>query len=322
MRLVFAIVTAALCLPTDAARALTADEVVARHIQARGGMQKLGAIHSLRSTGKAVFGFGDAQIEASFGALQKRPGMIRTEISLQGLSQIEAYDGKEGWSLDPFQGRRDAQRDSGDDSKSRAQAADIDGPLVNWREKGHRVEYLGTEDVDGTPAHKLRVTLKDGDVKEIFLDPDYFLEIKEVSTTHIRGTERATEAVCGGFERLQGIWIPLSIEAGRKGRQRSTRITVERADVNVDVDDGAFRFPPAGTPIPRVVVAGPASAARASAMAKPPAPAGQRPPAFDAGAISGLGARNIGSAAMSRRGSAPAPPPRRGQTDGVVGGRR
>src|ERR1700687_5431377 len=230
MRLVFAIVTAALCLPTDAARALTADEVVARHIQARGGMQKLGAIHSLRSTGKAVFGFGDAQIEASFGALQKRPGMIRTEISLQGLSQIEAYDGKEGWSLDPFQGRRDAQRDSGDDSKSRAQAADIDGPLVNWREKGHRVEYLGTEDVDGTPAHKLRVTLKDGDIKTIFLDPDYFLEIREVVETHIRGTERVSQTDLGSYEQVEGVWIPFSIESGPKGGPTAARTTLERAE--------------------------------------------------------------------------------------------
>ncbi|MDQ2971140.1 MAG: hypothetical protein M3R34_08370, partial [Acidobacteriota bacterium] len=200
-----------------------------------------------------------------------------------------------------------------------AQNADIEGPLVGWRAKGHRVEYLGTEDVDGTPAHKLRVTLKDGDVKEIFLDPDYFLEIKEVSTTRIRGTERVTEADFGSYEQVEGVWIPFSIEAGRKGRPRSTRITIERAEVNVDGDDGVFRFPPAGTPIPRVVVTGPVSPARAPSMAKPPAPAGQMTPAFDAGAISGLGARNIGSAAMSGRVSALAARTEGGKTTVFVG---
>ena len=319
LRLYPAAAFALLLLSPPPAGALTADEVVARHVEALGGAARLAKIQSVRLTGKARFGFGDFEFAAEWAQLQKRPGMVRTETTLQGLTAVEAYDGRESWSLDPFQGRRDAEKNSADEAKLMAQNADFEGPLVGWRAKGHRVEYLGTEDVDGTPAHKLRVTLKDGDVKEIFLDPDYFLEIKEVSTTHIRGTERVTEADFGSFERVEGIWIPFSIEAGRKGRPRSTRITIERADVNVDVDDGAFRFPPAGTPIPRVVVAGPASAARASAMAKPPAPAGQRPPAFDAGAISGLGARNIGSAAMSGRVSALAARTEGGKTTVFVG---
>ena len=319
MRLVFAIVTAALCLPSNAASALTADEVVARYIQARGGLPKLGAINSLRLTGKAVFGFGDTQIEASWGALQKRPAMIRTEVSLQGLSAVEAYDGKEGWNLDPFGGRREAQRASADDSKSRAQAADIDGPLVNWREKGHRVEYLGTEDVDGTPAHKLRVTLKDGDTRTIFLDPDYFLEIRTVTETHIRGTERVSQTDLGSYEQVEGVWIPFSIESGPKGGPRTARITIERAEVNVASDDAVFHFPPAGSTISRAIQAAPSAPGATPAATKPPPPAAAGAPVFDAGALSGLGVRNIGSATMSGRVSAVAARNEGGKTTLFVG---
>src|SRR5207249_1127543 len=99
----------------------------------------------------------DFPIEAAFAQVLKRPGHIRTEVTIQGLTGIDAWDGREGWGLDPFGGLRDAQKKSADDARPLSHEADFDGPLVGWREKGHKVEYLGTEDVDGTPAHKLRV---------------------------------------------------------------------------------------------------------------------------------------------------------------------
>ena len=302
MHLALAITTATLFLPAPAARAITAEDLIARNIQARGGLSKLEAIRSLRLTGKMVVGFGEGGTEAAWGLVVKRPGSIRNEVTLQGLTAVEAYDGREGWSLEPFGGRRDAQRASADDAKGMAQDADIEGPLVHWREKGHRVEYLGTEDVDGTPAHKLRVTLKDGDVKEISLDPDVFLEIRVVSFRRIRGVEQVSEADLGSYEQVSGVWMPFSIDSGRKGEPRSSHLTVERAEVNVDVDDGLFRFPAAGTPILRTIMPGPAgSTPPAAASVKPPVSSAARPPVFDAAMISGLSARNIGSATMSGR---------------------
>ena len=35
--------------------------------------------------------------------------------------------------------------------RSFAHLADIEGPLVDWREKGHRVDYLGTIDNEIIP---------------------------------------------------------------------------------------------------------------------------------------------------------------------------
>lgn len=319
MRLTVSGFILAVCLPTAASFALTADEIVARSIEARGGAAKLQAIRSLRLTGKAVFGFGDAQIEAAWGQLQKRPGMLRTEVTLQGLTAVDAYDGREGWSLEPFEGRRDAQKTSADDAKRLAQDADIEGPLVGWREKGHRVEYLGTEDIDGTPAHKLRVTLKDGDTKYVYLDPDYFLEIRITTVNRVRGAERITEADIGSYEQIEGVWIPLSVESGPPGRPRNARLTIERAEVNVDAEDVIFRFPPPGTPIARVVQAPAGAALRAVVPPRPPATAAARAPVFDSGVISGLSIRNIGSAAMSGRISAIAAHNEGGKTTLFIG---
>jgi photosystem II stability/assembly factor-like uncharacterized protein/outer membrane lipoprotein-sorting protein len=329
MRLAAAAAVSVLCLgslphPAAAASpapAMTADQLVAKNLEARGGAAKLGALRSLRMTGQLVLGAGDRHIEAAWAQIQKRPGMIRTETTLQGLTQVETYDGKDAWTLDPFEGRRDAQRDSADDARIRARDADIEGPLVHWREKGHRVEYMGTEDVDGTPAHKLRVSFKDGDTQYLFLDPDYFLEIRIETVSHVRGTERISEADLGSYEQVDGLWIPFSIEAGRKGRPRSERVTIQRVEVNVDADDSIFRFPPAGTPIGRAVVAGPPPASPAAAQSTPPSASGAASgaPKFDAAALSGLGARNIGSAAMSGRISAVAGRNEGGKTTLFVG---
>jgi photosystem II stability/assembly factor-like uncharacterized protein len=244
--------------------------------------------------------------------------MVRTETTLQGLTQVEAYDGRDGWSLDPFQGKRDAQRASADDARQLAQDADFEGPLVHWRDKGHRIEYLGTEDVDGTPAHRIRVRRKDGDIEEIYLDPDYFLEIRIVMTRRIRGAERIQEIDLGSYEQIAGAWFPFSYEIGPKGRPKSTRITVEKGEANVPVDEAVFRFPQAGAAIGRVIVP-PEGAASPTAPVVPPAPASARGPAFDGGVISGLGVRNIGSAAMSGRVSAIAGRTAGGKTTIFVG---
>jgi photosystem II stability/assembly factor-like uncharacterized protein len=323
MRIATAVLIALCALlprPAGAAPPLTVDEIVTRYVEARGGLAKLDAIRSLRLTGKAAFGFGDIEIEAAWAQLQKKPGMLRTEVTLQGLTAVDAYDGKDSWSLDPFQGRRDASKNSEDEARQNAHDADIEGPLVHWREKGHKVEYLGTEDVDGTPAHKLRVSLKGGDTQYVYLDPDYFLEIRVERVARIRGAERITETDLGSYEQVAGVWFPFSIESGRKGAPRAQRITVERAEPNVDADDGAFHFPPQGTPIPRVVVASGDAPPRAPVVApRPVAAAASRGPAIDSGILSGLSARNIGSAAMSGRISAIAARKEGGKTTLFVG---
>jgi photosystem II stability/assembly factor-like uncharacterized protein len=308
-----ALVALALCLPT-AAHALTADEIVARHVEARGGAAKLQALQSLRMTGKVIFGGDDFALTAEFGLVSRRPDSIRREVTLQGLTAIDAYDGKESWSVDPFNGRRDPFRTAADESRGLAQDADFEGALIHAREKGHKVEYLGTEDVDGTPAHKLRVSLKDGDIQYVYLDPDQFLEIRRVSERHVRGSERINETDFGSYVQVDGVWIPSAIESGRKGGPKNMRVTVERAEGNVPVDDALFRFP-AGAAA-RVILP---SQGAAPLGGQAPAAAGGRPPVLDDGVISGLGARNIGSATMSGRISAVAARNQGGKTTLYVG---
>src|SRR4029077_7954448 len=111
------------------------------------------------------------------------------------------------------------------------------GPLVGWHDKGHRIEYLGTEDTDGTPTIKLRVTRKDGDQQYVYLDPDSYLEIRITTVHKVRGAEQITETDLGGYQQVAGVWFPFAQESGPKGGPRNTRIIIERAEVNVATDE-------------------------------------------------------------------------------------
>ena len=220
----------------------TVDELVAKNIEAKGGATALNNLQTLRSTGKLLVPV-QGLIELGYLQTKKRPDEVRTEASLQGMTQIEAYDSKEGWKISPFFGRKDPERMSADDVKALVEDTEIDGPLADWKNKGSTVEYLGTEDVDGTPAHKLKVVRKNGDVSFVYLDPDHFLEIRIVTQRVRHGAYEEVETDLGDYEQAGGVFVPTSIEVGRKGAPDKQVVVIDKLEANVPVDDTIFHFP-------------------------------------------------------------------------------
>jgi hypothetical protein len=220
----------------------TVDELVAKNIEAKGGAAALHDLQSLRLTGKLLVQEG-GEIELGYLEIKKRPDEVRTEASLQGMTQIQAYDGKVGWKVSPFFGRKDPERMSADDVKALIEDSEIDGALVDWQTKGNTVEYLGTEDVDGTPAHKLKVVRKNGDVSFVYLDPDHFLEIRVLTQRTRHGAYEEVETDLGDYEKAGGVFVPTSVEVGRKGSPDKQRIIIDKVEANVPVDDTIFHFP-------------------------------------------------------------------------------
>ncbi len=239
MRIQIGLIAAMFIVLISGASALTVDELIAKNVAARGGLEKIRAIQSLRQTGKIQFG----STSVGYQWQGKRPGMVRTEITFQGLTAVNAYDGSVGWRIQPFRGRIDPEKMSADDVKPMQLDADMDGPLIDYQKKGNKVEYLGTEDVDGTDAHKLKVTLKNGDVRYIYLDPDYYLDIRVIDQTTIRGAQQESETDLGDYEQVNGVFLPFSIESGPKGGPKNAKVTIDKAEVNVDLDDAVFHFP-------------------------------------------------------------------------------
>jgi len=219
----------------------TVDGLVAKNVEAKGGAQALAAVKSLRLQGKMLSNHG--QLELTYVQIKKRPGAVREETSLQGMTRVDAYDGTQGWKISPFGGRKDPEKVSVDDAKSLVEDAEIDGPLVDWKAKGNTVEYLGTEDVEGTLAHKLKVVRKNGDISYVYLDPDHFLEIRVITQRMENGARVETETDLGDYEKIDGVFFPFSIEGGPKGSTDKQKIILEKAEANIPIDDATFKFP-------------------------------------------------------------------------------
>lgn len=231
---------AALALASASVQATTADELVAKNLEARGGVAKLQAIKSLKSEGKLLVG---GQFELAVVQYQKAPESTRSEASIQGLTAVQAWDGKEAWQISPFQGRKDPEKMSADDAKGLADDAPIGGPLAGWKERGSTLDYLGTEDVDGTDAHKLKVTLKNGDIEYVYLDPDHFLEIRIVTQRSVRGTLVESVSDYGDYEQVDGVYFPFSVATESKPDGNRQQLTIEHAEANTAMDDALFAFP-------------------------------------------------------------------------------
>jgi hypothetical protein len=220
--------------------AQTAEELVNKNIQAKGGIDKIKAIKTLRMTGKlnAGGGFTAAQTQEN-----QRPNLVRETFSLQGMTAVTAYDGSTGWQIQPFGGKKDPELMGEDDMKDLLLDADFDGPLVDYKEKGNTVEFLGHDVVDGDDALRLKVTLKDGDIIYYYLDPDTYLEIRKEVQEFIRGSVRESVTEMGSYKPVAGVMYPFSIAQGSKANPEAQTTTIEKIEANVPINPADFAVP-------------------------------------------------------------------------------
>jgi len=234
-------VFAALACAVPAGRAQTVDEVIAKNVKARGGVEKLKAVQSVRTVAK----FTQGTLRAEYLQENKRPGRVREEYALQGMAQVQAYDGKEAWQISPFGGRKDPERMSEDDAKSLRVDADMDGPLVDYKAKGHQADLLGHDSMEGTDCFKIKLSMKNGDVRYYYLDAESFLELKVEIQTTIRGSLQESELYYGDYEEVNGIYYPFAVVQVQKGSDTRAQFSVVRVEQNVSMDDAHFALPAA-----------------------------------------------------------------------------
>lgn len=284
------------------------DAIVSKYLERAGGLERIQAIQTLRRVGTF---YGGGGFEARVRYENKRPNLVREEFAFGGMTGVNAYDGKGGWKIEPWQGKKDAESLSEDEIKGIVEDAEFDDPLFDYQRKGNQVELIGTDQIEGTAVYKLKVTLaSNGDVRTYYLDADSYVPLKiEVKRT-VRGAEREFEVELGDYKSVNGWYLPFASAVGGKGSSSANKAQYswERIEANVRLDDGLFARPAAGAP-PRPGGEPKDSAARPPANPTVPAAAAARPAALAAGpaapvdseTTSGLGARNIGSAAMSGR---------------------
>ncbi|MGA2591498.1 MAG: hypothetical protein ABSH32_16380 [Bryobacteraceae bacterium] len=220
--------------------AQTAEELVAKNIQARGGLEKLRAIQTLRMSGRLQAGSFMAQL----GQDAKAPDLLRQSFILQGMAQIQAYDGSSGWQISPFSGRKDPELVGEEELRGLQDQADFYGPLVDYQAKGNTIEYLGHDTVDGDDAFRLKVTLKNGDIVYYYLDPETFLEIRVERQIFIHGSVRESYTEMGAYKLVAGVYFPFSLVSGSpRNPGEGAKITIDKIEANVPMDAAEFKMP-------------------------------------------------------------------------------
>jgi outer membrane lipoprotein-sorting protein len=225
----------------------TVDDLIARNVEARGGRDRLKAVEAIRMSGRMSPGPGT---EAPIRLEIRRPDRIRIEITFQGVTAIQVFDGKSGWSIAPFRGKIEAVAMSAEDAAHASEQADLEGPLLDYKAKGHTVELVGPDKVDERDAWKLKLTLKNGTVRQVYLDAASFLEVKTESKRTIRGTEVVVEGRLGDYREVGGIRFPHSIENRASGMPQRQTVTVDKIELNPPLDEERFRMPAGTKPAP------------------------------------------------------------------------
>ena len=220
------------------ASAQTVDDLIKKNIDAHGGIQKLKAVKSMKASGKIT----PQGLEIPISLQQKRPGMVRMDATFQGKSMVQAYDGTTAWKIDPFQGNPDPEKVAGDDLKDLEEQADLDGPLVDYKQKGHTVELIGKEDMEGTPVYKLKLTLKNGDVRNIYIDAENYLELKVTSKRKTPGGEVDVDQFLGNYKSVNGMMFAFSIDTRINGQSVNT-ITIDKIELDSPIDEAVFKMP-------------------------------------------------------------------------------
>jgi len=217
----------------------TVDEVIDNHVKALGGMDKLNAIKTAKMTGT----FSGGGIDIPVTIYIKRPDEARMEMSFQGQSMIRATDGKEGWSISPFNGKKTAEKMPAEELKEMKQQAEIEGQLVNYKDKGSKAELMGKDDMEGSEVYKIKLTDKDGDVTYYYLDSQSYLILKDAAKRKIKEKEINTETYYGNYKATDGVMFPMAIEFKQPGSSDSQKAVIDKIEINPTVDDSIFKMP-------------------------------------------------------------------------------
>jgi hypothetical protein len=234
------VLSAALAGPPAAARAQTADQVLARYLQARGGAQKVHAVETLRLTGRMTL----PGVEAPLVLELKRPNRMRTEFVFQGKTGVRAYDGRDAWMILPVLGMDQPQAMSAEDAKEAREQADVDlSPLIDPAAKGFTVELLGRESALGTESLKVQVRSRDGLVRTMYLDARSYLVTRIEETRQIEGKGEEFETLVGDYRTVAGLVFPHLIEVGPKRGDDRQKFIFDKIEVNVPIEDARFAMP-------------------------------------------------------------------------------
>lgn len=235
------------------AGAQTTEEIVAKVLAARGGLERAKAVKTQRITGTIYF---SPELYGPFVAEFKRPGKMHNEVTIQNKTVVRTFNGKDaGWVINPFAGKDAPEAMSPQEIKDAMNESDFDGPLIDSKAKGMTIEFGGTEKVEGRDTYILKVTHKDGQVSKYAFDAKTYLMAKWSGADSVNGEAVTRETLFRDYRDVSGLKFAFELVSNNPGTDVTQRIVVEKIEVDPRIDESHFEKPqaaaaPAAAPAP------------------------------------------------------------------------
>jgi outer membrane lipoprotein-sorting protein len=222
------------------AQTQTLAEIIENHVQARGGLERLQALESVRMSGMVSLG---PEHRARVRREIARPGRIRTEFEYQGVTAVYACDGSTCWSVEPLSGSFDPQPMSQERSMQALAQAQPEGPLVDWQAKGYRAELVGKTKRHGREVFEIMLTRRSGLVQHEFIDSHTWLVVSSESSRDMGSGVVDTEVEMGDYRTVDGLLFPHAFKIVAAGNNEILEVVVEEVELNPDLEESRFTMP-------------------------------------------------------------------------------
>lgn len=202
------------------------------------GQEKLLKVESMISTGTIQ----QMGMEMPFKVISKRPDKAYMEAEIQGSKMKQGYDGENGWIIQPWTGSSEPIDVTGPELSGLKEMADMDGKLWNYEEKGHQLELVGKEDMEGAEVFVLKLTEKDGNISHMYIDSENYVILKVKSKIVMQDSEVEMEAIMSNYQDIDGYIMPFTTQQLFNGTIGMT-LNIEEVKYNEEIDDSIFDRP-------------------------------------------------------------------------------
>jgi len=237
----FAAFTAA--TTSQAQATLSAAQIVEKNIAARGGLTAWHSVQTMTMEGTLDAG-GKPNHALPFVMKMKRSHKSRLEITFKDQTSVQVYDGGQGWKIRPFLNRNEVEPFTKAEANSAEATDDLDGPLVDYAAKGTKISLVGSEQVEGHPAYKLKLTLRNGEQRNLWIDAGSFLELKADGAPRVFDGKKHDVAIYyRDYTSEHGLVVPHVLETAVQGAKATYKIQISQVVVNEAISDSLFQRP-------------------------------------------------------------------------------
>lgn len=229
---------------------LTAKEIVAKNVKARGGLDAWRKVKTMVSIGHLETGNPSAP-RVPFVMQQARPNKSRFEVHVHEKTSVRIFNGVEGWKLRPSRGvGSEPVAYTAEEIGAARDGPGIDGPLIDYQAKGIGIDFDGLDELAGKKAYRLVVKLPSGAIRRWWIDAESFLDVRYERESRTATGQAATVTVSfANYKSVDGLQIPHSITTGRESGKEMEAMRIEQIFLNRPISDNVFSQPRAPTHI-------------------------------------------------------------------------